>query len=427
MTSTMTRPGRPMRSLVAVAVLMVSVRAGALEKLTLEQAVQRAVEHAPAAQMAATDVRRAMALLDQARASYGPAVMFNATVSQLDGDRKVGDRVLAPATSANANVQASIPLLSFQRRAQAARAEDAVSVADAVAADVKRSAAQGAARAFVAIVTQQRLVEAARSALATATEHARHARERLDGGVGNQVDVLRALQEVAASEAQLATAEGGLERTREALAILVASEEPVDAVPPSEIASVATVSEALAQARSRRSDLAAANVRVKVSERSVGDAWVDALPTLSLLVQPFFQAPATVTQPTIGGQALLVFALPLWDSGLRRAQQAERDAILEQARAQLAALERSAAGEVRVAFAFIRHADEALAAARRSASTAKEMLGLATTAFQAGVATSLEVVDAEQRARQADVTVAIAEDQSRQARLELLIACGRLP
>ena len=151
------------------------------------------------------------------------------------------------------------------------------------------------------------------------------------------------------------------------------------------------------------------------------------MPTLAVTAQPFFQDPATITQPTFGAQAQLVLAIPLWDSGQRRSQQEEREAQLEMARAQLEQLERNATGEVRGAFEVLRHADEALVAAQKSADAAEKMLSLANAAFQAGASGGLEVVDAEQRKRSADVTAALAEDQARQARIELLIACGRLP
>ena len=47
--------------------------------------------------------------------------------------------------------------------------------------------------------------------------------------------------------------------------------------------------------------------------------------------------------------------------------------------------------------------------------------------FRAGAATNIEVIDAERAARDADLAVAVAEDQLRRARLELLNALGRFP
>jgi outer membrane protein TolC len=417
-----------MRKSLAAALLLIARFSWAeTETLDFSQAIARAVERNPSAEAARADVHRAEALLAQARAGYLPSVNLNSTLTQLDGDRKVGDRVLAPSTSINANVQAVVPILAMGRRAQAARVEDSVAVSKAAADDVARQVALATARAFVAVVTQHRLVEVATSSVAVAKEHEAFARDRYEGGVGNQADVLRALQEVAASESQLAQARGALARAQEALGTLVGSDGPVDAAQVPTLSPPAKLDDALDEARGKRTDLAAAGTRVRTAERTLDDAWMDQVPNVSLNVQPFVQNPATVTQPTLGVQAQLVLTLPLWDSGLRKAQQEERAALAEQARAQLATLERNANGEVRVAFSALRHADDALAAARRSSEAARKMLELSSAAFKVGAASGLEVVDAEQRVRAAEVSVAVAEDQSRQARVELLIACGRLP
>jgi len=52
---------------------------------------------------------------------------------------------------------------------------------------------------------------------------------------------------------------------------------------------------------------------------------------------------------------------------------------------------------------------------------------ITNVSFRAGAATNIEVIDAERSARDADTAVAIAEDQLRRARLELLNALGRFP
>ncbi len=69
----------------------------------------------------------------------------------------------------------------------------------------------------------------------------------------------------------------------------------------------------------------------------------------------------------------------------------------------------------------------ALAAAEDAARLANESLELATAAYRAGATTNLEIIDAERRARDAETSAAIAEDNARQARLDLLASSGRFP
>ena len=47
--------------------------------------------------------------------------------------------------------------------------------------------------------------------------------------------------------------------------------------------------------------------------------------------------------------------------------------------------------------------------------------------YGAGASTSLDVLDAQRRARDADTAVATAEDAARQARLDYLLGSGSFP
>jgi len=73
---------------------------------------------------------------------------------------------------------------------------------------------------------------------------------------------------------------------------------------------------------------------------------------------------------------------------------------------------------VRIAFEAVQRADDALA---------QEALELSQLAYRAGATTNIDVIDAERRALDAETDAAVAEDSSRQARLDLLAASGRFP
>jgi outer membrane protein len=151
------------------------------------------------------------------------------------------------------------------------------------------------------------------------------------------------------------------------------------------------------------------------------------MPTLSGQFQPFFQHPATLTQPETGWQAMLVLTIPLLEGGLRLGQMREREAIAAEARAQYDGLLRQTRSELRVAIETIRRTEEVMHSAQAAAELAHQGLDLATLAYGAGATTNIEVVDAERRARDADSAVVVAEDNVRQARLDLLVAAGQFP
>jgi outer membrane protein TolC len=64
---------------------------------------------------------------------------------------------------------------------------------------------------------------------------------------------------------------------------------------------------------------------------------------------------------------------------------------------------------------------------RQSASDALEALRITEIAYRAGATTNIEVVQAQQTARNVEIIAALAEDALRQARLGLLVALGRFP
>ena len=65
--------------------------------------------------------------------------------------------------------------------------------------------------------------------------------------------------------------------------------------------------------------------------------------------------------------------------------------------------------------------------AAQAAESAAEALRITEIAYRAGATTNIEVVQAQQTARNAELAAALAEDRLRQARLDLLVALGQFP
>ena len=75
----------------------------------------------------------------------------------------------------------------------------------------------------------------------------------------------------------------------------------------------------------------------------------------------------------------------------------------------------------------MRRSEQVLGSSRAAAQEAAQVLDITQVSYRAGAATNLDVIDSQRRARDADTAVAIAEDQVRQSRLDLLTALGRFP
>jgi outer membrane protein TolC len=246
--------------------------------------------------------------------------------------------------------------------------------------------------------------------------------------VGNALDEARADQQLATSETQLENALTALARAQEALGVATGSDGALDAREDPDLgAAPATPEEALRQAETARADVRAARDRADAAHRVTRDSWADWLPTLAATGQTFVNRPSSTVSPYDGWQAQLVLSFPIFEGFLRVGQERERGALEAEARTQLEGLTLQARSDVRTALATLQHAQAALAQSRRGAERAHTALILVGGAYRAGATTSLDVVDAEQRARDADTAAVVAEDAVRQARLDLLAATGRFP
>jgi outer membrane protein TolC len=398
----------------------------------LADAVHQALSRNQNAVVAYEEVRRAAAIVEQARASSLPTLTALGEYTRLDGDRRLSSsttgapgQVIAAVDQLSANLTLTVPILATRPWAQWSHASDNVDIAKASSVDVRRAVAVAVARAYLAIVAQKRVIDAAERARDTDRAHYEFAHQRHVGGIGNRIDEVRADQQGEGDEASLQQQYANLAKDREVLGVLVGVGGALDAQEPNLQADV-DPGRALTEAE-RRSDVVVADTRLKAAEHTVRDDWTDYAPYLTGVVQPFYQNPPTLTLPLTGWQAQLVLTIPLYDGGLRYGQARERGALRDEARAELDGALRQARSDVRVAFDELKRADLALAAADRAAELAHEGLDLAQLAYRAGASTDIEVIDAERTARDADTAVAVAEDGARQARLDLLAATGRFP
>ena len=397
---------------------------GTYEKITMTEAVHRALLRNPSAQVAALEIDRANALLGESRSNSLPYLTANGAYTRLDNARRLGTNTLAAENQISANLTLAVPLLAPQRWVQWSQSKANVGATEASNQDARRSVALATARAYLAVVSQKRVVEINARALATDRAHFDYTHTRLVGGVGNRVDDVRAAQQVASDEAQLETSYTGLARAREALAVLVGEAQPLDVYDDVSLASSSPDPEA---AIAQRQDVAAANARLRLAEKVKRESWADYTPILSGQFIPFYQNPPSISTPETGWQALLVLSFPLVEGGLRRGQSQERAALVAEARSQYEGLLRQTRSDIRVAVEEIRRASEALKSAASAAKLGHEALALANRAYHAGATSNIEVIDAERRARDADTAAVIAEDNARQARLDLLAAAGQFP
>ncbi len=399
----------------------------AMRTVSFDEAVALASVRNVSAEVAREEIYRVEGLLDQARSYSLPTLVAGGAVTRLDSDRRSPTGQLFQARDQQeVNVTLTLPLIAPSRWYQWSHASDQLGVARASQADVRRQVTLLAGRAYLSVVAQKRIIDVDARSVAAARAHFDYSRARRQGGVGNALDEARADQQLGTAEAQLENAFTALARAQEALGQAAGLDEPLDARAEPELR-VPSRERALRDAEELRQDVRASRERTRAADRVARDSWADWLPTLVGTAQPFWQHPPNLITPETGWQAQLVLTFPIFEGFLRHGQLHERDALAAEAASQLDGLLRQARSDVRLSFEALGHAEQAFVSSRRAAEQANLALQLAATAYRAGANTNIDVIDAEQRARDADTAAVQAEDAVRQSRLDLLAATGHFP
>jgi outer membrane protein TolC len=392
--------------------------------VTFEQAIARALDKNPTVAIAATNILRSEALLQQARSAVRPRLTGNVTNTTLDTGREFNGLTVQPQNQTLFGLNAALPYSAIAW-AQRAQAMDQVEVARLSAIDTRRQVAIATASAYLEVIAQKRQVDVSMTAIDTARQQLDYNTRRREGGIGSRLNELRSAQVLASNEAIVEVFRFNVSRAQEALGVLLAASGPVDEAgePAFEIPQIANEAEWLPN----RPDVRVLAAERAANERILNDSSKDWWPTAALVFGPQYLTPSGLFQPSRTWSLGLQLSQPIYEGGQRRSVRRQREAILQASTFSLEQLQIEARAEVRTARAAVDARERALASARRAAEAANEVLKITIVAFDAGSTTNIEVVDAQRAARDQELLVALAEDALRQARLNLLVALGRFP
>jgi outer membrane protein TolC len=396
----------------------------AARRVTFAEAVARALEHNPGVREAAQAVLRAEALLTQARSALLPSVYAGAGTTVLDAARGFDGQVTQPRTQTALSATLRVPVLSAASWAEKNRAADEVRIAALSGADARRQVAVAAAQAYLAVIAAERQKDIARRNLDTARALEEYARARLEAGGGSRLNHVRSVQERATAETLLEVADLAVRRAREALGVVLFLDTPVaaDGDPDLAVAPPPSSDAWLDE----RPDVRLASAQHRAAERLAGASWTLFTPTLGASFTPQYVTPSGLFEPARTWRALFQVQVPLLDTSLFGTKQL-RAAERESAFIRLDALKLQARSELRVAEQAVTLNERMVASARLASESAAEALRITQIAYRAGATSNIEVVQAQQGARNAEIGLAVAEDRLRLARLDRLVALGRFP
>ncbi|HEX9052356.1 MAG TPA: TolC family protein [Anaeromyxobacter sp.] len=335
--------------------------------------------------------------------------------------------ILQPLHSLTVQGSARVPLLAPSSWWDVAAARDAERASDASVEAARRNLKTSFVQAAHASRAAEELVVASDAAVKSAAELERSAARRVAAGTSPPLDRLRAETELTRRESDLAQARANLERSRFGLGVLLGRDRPVRVVVP-ELAPPpdAAAPDALARgALEARPELAAQRAQVAAAEAGVKSAWARLAPQVSASASYFASDTAYPTGEKDGWRVTLDLVWPLYDGGFRYGKLRQAQAQLSAARAGEEAQRLAVVQDVVDASRDVSVAAERLRLAESQRRLASDAAASARRGFEAGVASSLDVIDANDRLYLADVGLADARARLAQAAVGLDRAAGR--
>lgn len=417
-------------------------------ELTLDEALAELDRQSPTLRQARARADEAGALTRQAGAALRPALTASGTwlrnsdevvidlgplkaVLGPAGDALPGPIVQQPETSLSGTLALRVPLLVPTAWFELGAAREAARGAAAQAEVARRGLrASLAATAHLGAASEAALAATER-AVENAARLAESAERRVRAGTAAPLDALRARTEEVRRQGDLVRVRSDLERVRLALGTLLGREAPVrvltgpvEATPPGPLAHDG---ELVAEALAHRPEVTAAEAQAAAAEGQVRAARARLAPQVSASAAAYAADVEYPTGERGGWRVTLDLTWPLYDGGLRAGRRREAEARLDQARAGVAAQRLAVGQEARDSARDELVAAERLRLAGEQRRLAAEAAGTATRGYEAGVASSLDVVDANDRLYAAEIGLADASARLAAARLARSRALGRGP
>jgi outer membrane protein TolC len=389
--------------------------------LTIDAAVERALQRSEQTQIAEQRVRSADAHVDKARSFFLPDVTLSGTYThRLRGESSVtiaGQRRVTQAADAlNGSLVIGVTLFDgrgFPLFRQASLEREAATLE---AAEQRRLVAFNTASLFLATLSQEQVLGAAETRVTLAEQSARDARQRFEVGIASSNDVTQVELELSAAQRDLTASRAEVRRAR--LELGYALDRQVDeplAQPTVLLDAAAASGAALAQQASGkqpsaadRLDVAAQHKRAEALRASADEPSWRWVPNLGLA-----GIGRATNEPGISGHNLdasiaLTLTWVLWDGGERSADRDDRLALASAQELEARASERAARTDVAQALVSLERGHGVVEQAAQTAEIARRNGRETAELYRQGLGTALAVADASGRLFSAEVELARA-------------------
>lgn len=404
--------------------VMLPVHGQESSPLTIERAVELALARNERAAAAETTVEAADARLGRARTAFFPRLDVSGSFRN-DSSGDTRNTLSSVATLSQPLFDArAFPLIRFARLER--------SSVRLFADEEKRILGYDAADTFLLTLSLEQVLAAAEHRREFARASLDDSRARFEAGLVSSNDVTRAELELATAVRGVAEASGNVESARIQLATLLNAEIDGPLRTPASLLAAASsepgvTPAAVTEAQRRRNDIAASRLHVEALQAFAEEPSRRFIPSANLVAQTSNMNEGSISDRNNDALLGVTVNWPVFDAGIRRADRAERTAIARGAELELDLALRTVEQQIRTAGvrveseqAALREATAALRAARRNADETNEL-------YRQGLASALELADANQRLFEAEVAEVTARYRMAQAYLALREAGGLDP
>lgn len=250
---------------------------------------------------------------------------------------------------------------------------------------------------YLQVIAAAARVESTRAQVATAQATYQQAVDRHNAGVAPRIDVTRSQVELQTQQQRLTSVENDVAKLKINFGRIIGlppgqEYNMTDTLPYAPLTGL-TLEQALSRAFGNRADLKAAESQVRAGEMNLQAARAERLPYVELGGDyGLIGTSPTSSHGTFAVSGSLRF--PIWQGGRIRADIQQADAALEQRRAEYQDLRGRVDADVREAFLDLTTAANQVTVAQSNRELANETLQQSRDRFAAGVADTVEVVQA---------------------------------
>ncbi len=389
------------------------------DALTLDEAIQIALRNNRAVQISERNLDKSRNAVREAKGNALPQIQGNATYTRFD---RVATAQFGPQRIRLGNIENRTARITLTQvidisgivKTAIRAASVFVSISELEYERTRNDTILQVTQAYQGVARADEFIRVAEEALKNAQERLRIIRAQVDAGVAAQFDLLRAETAVAQAEQAVLNARNQRELAVATLNNLLGRDLNTSAqvVKPTELPPMqeAELDALTQQAYQNRPEILAAERGVELARVNIQNARRGILPSIVVTGQADFNLSTSTFNPRRESYTgIVVLSVPIWDSGITRAREAQARDDLEIAQIRLQQAKEGVALEVRQAYLNLQDAQKRLVVAQKGLEQATEALRLARVRFEAGVSPQLEISDAELAFTQAQTNLVNAQ------------------